>query len=345
MRFWQSVYWGNSVEHYVYAVSIVLGILVILLLADKFIIHKLKDFTSKTKNKWDDILAETLDQVNPFVYVIISIYIGASFLSIKDSVERFLTFSFIVIMAFYVIQFFTRLVTLSGTEMLEKQRVKSPALAKFVTRLINVSLWFFAGILLVSNMGINVNSLIAGLGIGGIAIGLALQSVLSDMFSGISLILDKPFDEGDYVIIGTDDGFVKKVGIKSTRITTLRGEELILPNKSVAESKIQNFRKMKNRRMFFHIGVAYNTPVKKLEKIPQWIQEIVEKVEKTTFDRCPLKEMGSYSIMYEVVYFFGSREYAEALMAQQTIYLEILKKFEKENVVIAFPTQTIHVAK
>ena len=185
----------------------------------------------------------------------------------------------------------------------------------------------------------------AGLGIGGIAIAFALQNILSDIFASFSIYFDKPFKVDDFIIIGDDKGVVKKIGIKSTRIQTLQGEELVISNKELTESRVHNYKKMERRRIVFVFGVTYETPTEKVKKIPSIIKDIIEKTELADIDRVHFKEFADFSLNFEVVYYLKTSDYAEYMDTQQEINLAMKEHFEKEQIEFAYPTQTVFVHK
>jgi len=216
--------------------------------------------------------------------------------------------------------------------------------------IINVSvkfvLWAVGILLILSNLGINVNSLVAGLGIGGLAISLALQSVLGDLFSSVSIAVDKPFEEGDFIVVGEHKGTVKKIGLKTTRVEALQGEEIVLSNTELTTARVQNFKKMHRRRVLFHIGVTYDTPIEKLKKVEDIIEEACgEHKEKVEFDRVHFQEFGDSNLIFEVVYYMQVSDYNVYMDTQESINFKILEEFEKEGIEMAYPTQTLYVKK
>lgn len=199
--------------------------------------------------------------------------------------------------------------------------------------------------MILANMGYNVTSLIAGLGIGGIAIGLALQNILGDLFSSLAIYFDKPFKVGDFVIVDQYMGTVKHVGVKTTRIEALQGEEIVVSNSDLTNSRIQNFGVMQRRRIAFNFGVTYDTSAEKLKAIPGWVKKIIDDIEITEYDRSNFKGFGDSSLDFENVYYLNSGDYNEYMNTQEEINLAIVQKFEEEGVEMAFPTQTVHVKK
>ena len=207
--------------------------------------------------------------------------------------------------------------------------------------------------MVLTNLGVEITPLIAGLGVGGIAIALALQVILGDLFNAFVIYFDKPFKEGDFIIIGSDMGVVKDIGIKTTRIQALSGQELVMSNTDLTNSRINNYKKMEKRRVPFSFGVTYDTPAKKLEKIKIIVADIVKACDKKygtknasiNLDRVHFKSFGGSSLDYEVVYYVPTADYNKYMDIQEFINLELVKVFEKEKIEFAFPTRTIYMKK
>lgn len=205
---------------------------------------------------------------------------------------------------------------------------------------------FFTIILLlaIDNIpGVEITALLASLGIGGIAIALALQNVLSDLFASLSITLDKPFVIGDFIIVGDLLGTVENIGLKTTRIRSLSGEQLVFSNNDLLSSRIRNFKRMTERRVVFSFGVTYQTAREKLERIPGIVTRIIQSQEKTRFDRAHFKEFGASALNFEVVYYVLSSDYNIYMDIQQAINLELYRALDELDVDFAYPTQTLHV--
>ncbi len=198
---------------------------------------------------------------------------------------------------------------------------------------------------MLSNLGINVTSLVASLGIGGIAIALAVQNILGDLFSAFSIYFDKPFAVGDFITVGKHKGTVQNIGLKSTRIRMLQGEELVIPNKEITSGKVSNYRRMEKRRVAFKFGVVYETKTEQLKKIPEIITEIINQTKDCEAFRVHFKEFGDSSLNYNIVYYVTNNDYDVYLSAQQEINLGIKEAFEKAKIEFAYPTQTVYINK
>ena len=198
-------------------------------------------------------------------------------------------------------------------------------------------------IYIVSLFGYDITTIVASFGVLGIVLAFGLQHVLSDIFASFSIFFDKPFDIGDFIIVGENLGVVKKVGIKSTRIQSLWGQEVVIPNKELTSARINNYKKMERRRVQFSFGVIYDTSSEQLEKILDITKDIVDKIEPAELDRVHFKEYGDFSLNFEVVYYVNSPDYNQYMDIQQEINLSLKKRFEKEGIDFAYPTQTVIV--
>ncbi len=208
---------------------------------------------------------------------------------------------------------------------------------------IKAGVWFMVGIALLGALGVNVTAMVAGLGVGGIAIALAVQSIIGDVFASVSIILDKPFVVGDMIKVGEQVGRVEAIGVKTTRLRSLSGEQLIMGNGDMLSSRIQNFRRMTERRVLFTIGVEYGTPPETVAAIPGMIRVAIEEQDPVRIDRVHFKEYGDSSLNFECVYYVLAPEYNVYMDIQQGINLSLYKKFTESEIGFAFPTRTLHL--
>jgi small-conductance mechanosensitive channel len=207
------------------------------------------------------------------------------------------------------------------------------------------ALWLVAILVAFDNFGIAVTPLITGLGIGGIAVALATQNILSDLFASLSIVIDKPFVVGDYIIIGESMGTVEHIGLKTTHIRALSGEQLVVGNGDLLGSRIRNFKRMAERRATFRLGVTYQTTVEQLETIPRIMQSAIEHQQNTRFDRAHLIGFGESSYDFEAVYWILSPQYLDFANTHQAVCLEIVRVFAASGIEFAYPTRTLFVAK
>ena len=179
----------------------------------------------------------------------------------------------------------------------------------------------------------------------GLAVAFSLQNVFADIFASLTIFLDKPFELGDRIEIGSDSGTVESIGIRSTKLRTSQGELLVISNQELTEKRIRNFKKLKQRRISFKIGVGVNTPVKQLKAIPGMIEKIITGMKHIRFDRAFFVKIADFSFDYEIIYYVEIPDYRTYLNAHQSINLQILEAFEKEKITIPYPTQEVIVKK
>ncbi len=206
-----------------------------------------------------------------------------------------------------------------------------------------VAVWSLALLVALQNLGFEITALVAGLGIGGIAIAFALQNILGDIFCSVAIILDKPFAVGDFIIVGEQMGTVENIGIKTTRVRSIWGEQIVFSNADLTSSRIRNYKRMKERRITFALGVVYETPAEKLERIPGIIREAIASIPLTRFDRAHFKQYGDFALNFEIVYYVLNPEFNVYMDIQQKINLAIFRRFKEENIQFAYPTQEIIV--
>ena len=215
----------------------------------------------------------------------------------------------------------------------------------YVNMIAKFLLWAIGLLLILSNLGIDVTSLIAGLGIGGVAIAFALQNILSDLFSSFAIYFDKPFQIGDFIVSGSHSGTVEKIGIKTTRIRALQGEEIVISNNELTGARVQNFKKMEKRRVVSSFGILYETPIEKIKNIKQIVKNIFNNLENTELSRVHFKQLGDFSLNFEVVYNITTGDYNTYMDAQEKFNLALMEAFESEGIEFAYPTQKLFVAK
>jgi small-conductance mechanosensitive channel len=220
------------------------------------------------------------------------------------------------------------------------ETVTALELISFVAR---VTMWAIVLLVVLNHLGVNITALVAGLGIGGVAVALALQNVLGDLLASLSIVLDKPFVVGDAIAVGESSGQVERVGIKTTRLRSVDGEQIVLSNGDILKSRIRNFRRMTERRVAFGLGIAYETDYETLVRVPDILREIVMAQERVRFDRAHFKAYGEFALLFEVVYVVLERDHNLYMDVQQAINLEIARRFRAEGIAFAYPTRTVYL--
>ena len=345
----ESYFFNNAGKDYLLAFAVFAAAFTLLKIFRTVVLRKLERAAQKTKTDMDDIVVRIVRDINPPFYLFISLYAGLKFLALSDMIEKIVDGLLILALVFQAARALQSLISFWAEKTIknkpEDEQIKTKAAVKNIAAALKVLLWSFAFLIILSNWGFDVTSLIAGLGIGGIAIAFALQNILSDIFSSFSIFFDKPFQVGDFIIVGSDMGTVEKIGLKSTRLRTLQGQELVISNKELTETRVNNYKKMEKRRIVFTFGVLYETPTKKLKKIPEIVASIISKEELADLDRIHFKEFGDFSLNFEVVYYVSTPDYNDYMDTQQSINFAIKDAFEKEGIEFAYPTQTIFVKK
>ena len=330
--------WGNSVAEYVDVLLYFVGVLIVLFILQKFIMAKITRLAEKTSTDIDDTVVEFIHSIKPRLYIILAFYFTLRTLNLNDIVQNILDVIVIIIIVFQVTRSIQIIIEFaaqkfSGDE--EDEQAKSAA--QLLSAITTIAVWIFAIILILSNVGVNVTSLIAGVGIGGIAIAFALKEILSDLFSSFSIYFDKPFKVGDVIKVGEDIGEVQKVGIKTTRIKSRTGEELVVSNKDLTSSRVHNYKRMEHRNVRFEFIVEFDTPSEKLRLIPKQIEELLIHIDGTELVRVHLKEFGEWGLVYEVYHRIGSRDFTLYRDIQQEINFKIMEMLGEMSIDIAVP--------
>lgn len=343
---WKTNFFHNDFSTYALALGLFIFYSALLYIIRLVITQYLARIVKHTKTDIDDVILEAILKIKTPIYLYVAFYFAVHTLVLPAFLFKIILIILIVLLTYQVI------ISLQiGIDYFVKRfsaREKNDG-TKYAYSIIGTVgkgiLWLFGILLILSNLGINVTSLITGLGIGGVAIALALQNILGDLFSSFAIYFDKPFVVGDFIIVGDKMGVVKKVGIKTTRIQALQGEEVVISNKDLTALQIQNFKHMTERRIVFSFGVTYETPNEKLKKIPSMVKKIITDKENTRFDRAHFLQFDSSALTFQVVYYVLTGDYNIYMDIQQEINFEIKEAFEKEKIDMAYPTQTIYMAK
>jgi len=329
---------------YTKALIIFIGIAVITRIIFGIFIAWFASKSQKTDNNIDDLVVTFLKSFRPPFYLILAGILAVQTFSLPSLLETLLNYGLVITLVIQAIVVAQALISHTANLYIEDQERNKGALSFGVT-LAKVLVWVIGLLFLLSNLGVNITSLAASLGIGGIAIALALQRVLEDLFSSFSIYFDKPFEVGDFIVVGEKSGVVEKIGIKTTRLRALQGEQIVISNKELTVAQVENFKRLEERRVVLNIGVTYETNSEQMKKIPEIVKQVVEDIDKVRFDRTHFKSFGDSALIFEVVYFVDSSEYIDYMDSQQDILLKIKEKFEEEKIEMAFPTQTLYLKK
>lgn len=336
---------NNSFESWLKAVTIALAIIILGKIIQKLLAGWFKKWAEKTKISVDDFFVSTMAKIK-WEWLAIGIFVATRYLDFSKSFDRVMLWLFALVMLHRIIRVVNAFVDyIIAKVYLEKEAVETgrKGAIKHVALILKIGVTGVLIVITLDNLGFEISALIAGLGLTGIVIGLAVQNIVGDLFSSFCIIFDKPFEVGDFIIVGDFMGAVENIGIKTTRLTSLGGEQLVFSNSDLTGSRIRNYKRMEQRRVVFGFGVEYGTEVGKLKSIPAAVKTIISDIENTTYDRAHFQKFGNSSLDFEVVYYVLSSDYNNYMDIQQRINLEIFSTFNKEGINFAFPTQTLHV--
>jgi small-conductance mechanosensitive channel len=338
--------WGNSVQDYIIATIVFVLAVVIFRIIKYEVIKKLRSIADRTKAEVDDLLIKIVDKIGWYFYIFFAISAALQFIQVPNAVNIVFTYATPIVVVFIIVRSLQQFVVYGMRKLVkDKKQETEGSVVNILSRILRGALWAIAFVYIISLFGYDITTVVASFGVIGIVLAFGLQHVLSDIFASFSIFFDKPFDVGDFIIVGDNLGVVKKVGIKSTRIQSLWGHEVVVPNKELTSTRINNYKKMERRRVQFSFGVVYDTPAEKLEKALEITKEVVDKIELVELDRVHFKEYGDYSLNFEVVYYVNTPDYNKYMDIQQEINLSLKKRFEKEGICFAYPTQTVIVNK
>ena len=344
----ETVYWGNTFRSYLVAGGVLLAILLAVRISKYILISRVGRLVAHTETRLDDTLLRMVDATKLWLTLFVALYAASLFLILPPDLADKSRTAAVVALLVQIGVWANAAIGATVQRLREKKLAQGETsgigILAMIGFFVRVVAWVILFLLILDNVGVDVTALVAGLGIGGIALALAVQNILQDVFASVSITLDRPFEIGDTIQLDEHVGTVQHIGIKTTRLRSVNGEELVFANADLLKSRIRNYKRMLERRVLFTVGVNYATPVDILEQLPAAFREIVERQkERTRFDRAHFKALGQSSLDFEIVYFVSSPEYVFMMETQQRICLDILRHLEELGVSLAFPTRTIYM--
>lgn len=335
---------GNTVEAWLIAALAVIGVAAFVVLLREVVRRYLQRLATRTTTGIDDVAADLVGRTRLFFAVAVGLYVATLLLRLPDAAIDGIRKVTVTLMLVQAGLWGSGLVREAIDRFTKRSQDPATASATGILRVLGfVGVWAIALLLVLANLGFDVTAGIAGLGIGGVAVALATQNILGDLFASLSIVLDRPFAVGDFIVVADKMGTVEHIGIKTTRVRSLTGEQLIFGNADLLSARVHNMKRMTERRVLLRIGVTYETPPDRLEEIPALLRSLVEGHPKVRFDRSHLIALGPSSIDFELVYFVLDAEFLVHADIQQAVLLRVLREFERRGVEIAYPTQTVHV--
>lgn len=339
---------GNEVRAWLIAAGIALLSFVVLRVLTRWSAKRLGDFAGTTRGYWDDVIASGLAATRSWLVVLMAAFLGSTALTTSDTVGQILqsvaAVALLLQAGLWVSAGLTTWVMARSEATIDDDPAQVMTL-NVIGIFLRLVIWSMVLLLALENLGIDVTALIAGLGIGGVAVALAAQNILGDLFASVSIALDKPFVLGDFVTVGDFQGTVESIGLKTTRMRSLSGEQVVFSNTDLLDSRLRNFGRMYQRRVLLEVGVTYQTPRELLSEIPEIIRDAVERRggDDVRMDRSHLATYGDSAIEFEAVYHVLSPDYVLHMDIKQDVYLAIHAAFDERGIDFAYPTQTVFV--
>jgi small-conductance mechanosensitive channel len=339
---------SNSLSQLLTALAVFIGGTLLLGIAKRVIQFRLAKIAERTETQVDDLVVDLIRRTSRIFLATVAFRAGLAWLTLGTALLNDIHLGLMLVVWLQVGLWARGLVQFGIEHVVRAKMGDDPARTMGISVLAFLSqvvVWSVVLLLCLESIGAPVTSLIASLGVGGIAVALAAQNVLGDLFASIAILLDKPFIVGDAIVLGDFQGTVERIGVKTTRLRSVTGEQIVIGNHDLVSSRLRNFKRLVERRNVLAIGVSYATPYEKVALVPSMLEEIVRSTPDTRFDRAHFKALGDSALMYELVYFVIKADYGAFMDAQQTINLKILRRLADESIDLAFPTQVVHLVR
>lgn len=346
MPFLNQVFLNNTFAAYGMAIAILIAGFILIQIVRNVIISSLNRWAQQQQSPLDQRLVNIFSQPLMRLLYIGTVYVAIANLNLHPILGQTIQVLAVLIATVTGIQFLSRFSEyLLRSYLVRKGNPELEQSFNALTPFIRAIFWAVGFVFLLDNLGFDISAVVASLGIGGLAIAFAAQGILQDLFSYFSIVFDRPFAIGDFIIVGDYLGTVEQIGIKTTRLKSISGEQLILANTDLTSSRVRNFKRMEQRRIVFTLGVIYETSAEKLKEIPTMIENIIRSVEGVTFDRAHFASYGDFSLNYEVVYLVNTGDFNTYMNCQQQINLALFEAFGIAGIEFAYPTQVHYLQK
>lgn len=343
----QQTFLNNRILDYLICVSVFLVGILAIRIFDRIIVNRLKRLSKQTATSVDDLLVRIIEKkLTPMLYVGV-FYLSIQFLTLAPFLKKGFNALAVIVLTILTVRLILAVIIYGLDIYWERKEIDASKKIGFrmIHTAIKVLFWSIAVIVVLDNFGVEISTLIAGLGIGGVAIALATQAILKDLFSYFVIFFDRPFEIGDFIIVGEFMGVVDHIGIKTTRLSSLSGEQIVFSNTDLTDARVRNYKRMDRRRIAFQLGVTYQTASEQLKEIPVIVANIIKEINETAFDRAHFFAYGDFSLIFEIVYYVLDRDYNKYMDIQQEINFRIKEEFEKRGIEFAYPTQTLFLTK
>ncbi|APR35003.1 mechanosensitive ion channel family protein [Paraburkholderia sp. SOS3] len=337
---------GIPATQWVYAVIAAVVAYMLISAVLRFAIARLERLAARTSTHIDDVAVEVLERTHRLTILVAALLVGSEFIALPEKWDVRLGHLWFLVIGFQLALWVNHGVTLWTTRRLRSEAIAShnPVITTMMSWSLRALLWAVLLLAVLANMGVNITAFVASLGVGGVAVALAVQSILSDLFASLAIGLDKPFETGDFIVFNDVAGSIEHIGLKTTRIRSLSGEEIICSNTELLKNTIHNYKRMAERRILFGFRITYDATPEQLQAVPGIVRKAVEAEENARFDRAHFKQFSESSLDFEVVYYVTDPGYNLYMDVQQRINLELMKGLATLGVDFAFPTRTLYVA-
>ncbi len=338
---------GISTYEWLYAALISSVIYLVFYNLLQISIKKLSKMAAHTATRMDDLVIEVMQGTQQFTILLLSILLGLHFLDLPVKWEVRLNHAMFITIGIQIAFWLNKGVGIWAREHITAVNGSSPAANPVITTVLSwifrVAIWSVVLLTILDNVGVNITAFVASLGVGGVAVALAVQNILGDLFASLSIGLDKPFEVGDFIVFGDVSGAIERVGLKTTRIRSISGEQIICSNTELLKNTIHNYKRMDERRVVFNFGVSYSTTPEMIAQIPKTVRKAIESFDKTRFDRSHFKEFAPNSLNFETVYFITTTDFNLYMDIQQSINLTLMTEFRAHDVSFALPSMTVNM--
>lgn len=337
-EFLDKKYFGNTVQDYLIAAAILIVGLLFIRIFRRFILNSITKWAAKSETTVDDVVVDELKKFGLPIFSFLIVYWAVNSLALSPKADKVVTVIIAVIIAYFVIRLISSTIQIVLSTYIRKQENGAEKVKQIggLMIIINIFIWILGGIFLFDNLGFDVSTVLTGVGIGGIAIALAAQNIVGDLFNYFVIFFDKPFEVGDAINVDDKNGTIEYIGVKTTRLRSVAGEQIVIANSDLTKSRVHNFKRQENRRIEFSINVIHHTSTEKLRKIPGIIKAIIEDTPDTRFDRAHFSRFSEYGLTITVVYFVTVADYLKYMDNQQSINLRIIEAFQKEKIAMQF---------
>jgi small-conductance mechanosensitive channel len=334
---------GNAVSGLLTALAAFAAAFLILWVVLRFILGNARRIAERSRTPAGLALIGVVQSIQLALIAMVSLWIALQFVTLSDAVARIVGAVFVIALVYLSVQGLQTFLVRIIQRFWLKEAYEAQNMTFLLGVLVRVILWTVGLLLILSNIGVNVTSLLASMGIGGIAVALAVQNILGDVFSSFSLYVDKPFKPGDFIVVGDAMGTVKRIGLKTTRVQALSGEEIIFSNNALTTSRVNNYKRMRTRRVEFRFGIALDTPPDAAAAVPGIVKDLILAQPRTEIERVHLKEIAPDALTIEAAYRVASDDYNVYMDIQQAVNLGILRVLREQGICLAVPQRQVRM--